>query len=120
MRSKWLRRATVALLMSATVAQAAGYPLDVRKGTDRKVYTTVNLGGKVCFTFKNAAGTPARVHLRRMSNRNGKDLDIHLGGRCLNIKGPVYEVWAKAMDEDVWVDVVSETVFVQFKAKYHF
>ena len=110
----------LALLLAAGGGQAADYPLDIRKGTERKIYVAINMGGKVCFTFKTAEGRPARVHMRRLSNRRGKDLDIHLGGRCLTIKGPVYEVFGTALDEDVIVDVVSERAFVDFKKTYGF
>lgn len=120
LRLRSYRSMLLAFFLAAVASQSAAYPLDVRKGTERKIYVAVNLAGKVCFTFKTADGNPARVHMRRLSNRRGKDLDIHLGGRCLTIKGPVYEVFGTALDEDVIVDVVSERAFVDFKRTYEF
>jgi hypothetical protein len=78
----------------------------VKEGAGRVlIYKYVgNPGGEICLYFRNHQQHPARIHLFRTAQPGGsKDLDYHIGQRCLTTKGLSYRVYGEATSEDVIV-----------------
>ena len=99
---------------SATSAFAVSETFSVSKGTEHKVLTAVGIGGEhICFTVRDPQSkTPVLGHFRRTLNGGAKDLDFHMGGRCLNTKPGVYVVYVTAVDQNVEVVVHHNEVHV--------
>ena len=100
----------ITLAAMTAVATAAGpQVIDAPKGKETKVGVMVG-PGEMCFRVVSAAtGAPTRGHFRALIDGKPRDLDIHMGGRCLKNYGFLYNAYVIPPDEDAKVYVTGST-----------
>jgi hypothetical protein len=106
---------TIAVAVLTVAPALASSAISVPSNRETRVYRGVG-GGRVCFVITDAeTGLPAEVQLRRKAAGQPRDLGSNVGGRCLTLKGVIYEVFVispkpvlvRITREDLWIGPLS-------------
>jgi hypothetical protein len=78
----------------------------ITKGTEHQVYNSFGPGREgICFRVTDLHTDALAIgHFRRTANGRRKDLDQHLGGRCLSTVPGQYVVYISAPNQDLCVN----------------